>query len=157
MRIASLAVALVVAAFPTVSSAQEVQGVKADEQIIIKQVQTDRRAVIAQSLKLSDSESRVFWPIYDKYEADMKKVTDRRMAMLDQFAAKYDTLTDADADAMLKTRYQVDKDALAIKQKYAKQIQKALPSVKALRYVQVQDRIDVLLASELFSIVPLAR
>jgi hypothetical protein len=79
------------------------------------------------------------------------------MAMLDQFAAKYDTLTDADADAMLKTRYQIDKDALAIKQKYAKQIQKALPSVKALRYVQVQDRIDVLLASELFSIVPLAR
>jgi hypothetical protein len=157
MRIASLAVALAVAAFPTVSSAQEVQGVKADEQIIIKQLQTDRRGVIADNLKLSDSESRAFWPIYDKYEADMKKVTDRRMAMLDKYATEYDTLTDAQADELLKARYGIDKDALAIKQKYAKQIQKALPSVKALRYVQLQDRIDVLLASNMFAIIPLAR
>lgn len=157
MRIASLAVALAVAAFPTISSAQEVQGVKADEQIIIKQLQTDRRSVIADNLKLADSESRVFWPIYDKYEADMKKVTDRRLAMLDKYATEYDTLTDAQADELLKTRYQLDKEALAIKQKYAKQVQKALPSVKALRYVQLQDRIDVLLASNMFSIIPLAR
>ena len=155
MRIASLALALVVAASPLVSHAQE--GVKADEQIIIKQVQTDRRAVIAANLGLTEDESRAFWPIYDQYELEMKKVTDQRLAMLDQYAAKYDTLTDADADAMLNTRYKLDEQSTATKVKYAKQVQKALPSVKALRYVQLQDRIDNILAGELYSIIPLAQ
>src|SRR5512137_43737 len=115
MRIASLALALVVAASPLVSNAQ---GVKSDQQVVIKQVQTDRRAVLAANLKLTDEESRVFWPIYDKYELDMKKVTDQRLAMLDQYAAKYDTLTDADADVMLNTRYKLDEQAMKTKVKY---------------------------------------
>ena len=86
----------------------------------------------------------------------MKKVTDQRLAMLDQYAAKYDALTDADADAMLNTRYKLDEGPSRIKVKYAKKIQKALPSVKALRYVQVQDRIDNILAGEMYSMIPLA-
>ena len=155
MRIASLALALVVAASPLVSNAQ--QSVKADEQIIIKQVQTDRRAVIGATLKLTEAESRVFWPIYDQYELDMKKITDRRLALLDQYATKCDVLTDADADVMLNTRYKIDQDRTALKVKYAKKIQKALPSTKALRYVQVQDRIDNILAGEMLSMIPLAQ
>jgi hypothetical protein len=155
MRIASLALALVVAASPLVANAQ--QGVKTDEQIVIKQVQTDRRAVLTATLRLTEEESRVFWPIYDKYELEMKKVTDQRLAMLDQYAAKYDALTDADADVMLNTRSKLDEQAMKIRVKYAKQIQKALPSVKALRYVQVQDRIDNILAGEMFSLIPLAQ
>ena len=155
MRIASLALALVVAASPLVAHAQE--GIKADEQIIIKQVQTDRSAVLAATLKLTEEESRVFWPIYDQYELEMKKVTDQRLAMLDQYAAKYDALTDADADVMLNTRYKLDEQATKTRVKYAKKIQKALPSVKALRYVQVQDRIDNILAGEMYSMIPLAQ
>ena len=155
MRIASLALALVVAASPLVSNAQ--QSVKADEQIVIKQVQTDRRAILSANLGLTEEESRVFWPIYDQYELDMKKITDQRLAMLDQYAAKYDTLTDADADGLLKTRFKLDEQSTAIKVKYAKKIQKALPSTKALRYVQLQDRIDNVIAGELLSLIPMAQ
>jgi hypothetical protein len=155
MRIASLALALVVAASPLVSNAQ--QSVKADEQIVIKQVQTDRRAILGANLGLTEAESRVFWPIYDQYELEMKKVTDQRLAMLDQYAAKYETLTDADADGLLDTRYKLDEQATAIRVKYAKQVQKALPSVKALRYVQLQDRIDNIIAGELLSLIPMAQ
>ena len=155
MKIATVALALAIAASPLVAQSQD--GVKTDEQIIIKQVQADRRAVLAQSLNLTESESRAFWQIYDEYEAAMKKVTDRRMAMLDTYATKYDTLTDADADELLKTRMQLDREALELRQKYGKKIQKALPSKKALRYMQVQDRIDNMLAAQAYSIIPLAR
>ncbi len=106
MRIAPFAMALAIAASPLVATAQD--SIKVDEQIIIKQVQADRRAVYAQNMRLSDSESRAFWPIYDECELAMK-------------------------------------------------IQKALPSVKALRFVQLQDRIDNIVAAETFSIIPIAR
>jgi hypothetical protein len=156
MKFLALALALVLAVI-TVPYVAEAQGsVKADEQIIIKQLQADRRAVYAQNLGLTEAESTAFWPVYDEYEAAIKKVTDRRLELLDQYAARFDTLTNADADSMLATRMQLDRDQLAIKQKYAKKVQKVLPSVKALRYVQLQDRIDNLLAGEAYALIPLA-
>ena len=104
MKIASLAVALAVAAFPVLTHAQAApatQNVKADEQIILKQVMTDKRAVYAQNLQLTEAESHVFWPIYDEYEGKAKKLNDEFLALVDDYAAKFGAMTDADATAML--------------------------------------------------------
>ena len=152
-----LALALVLAAI-TVPYVAEAQGsVKADEQIIISQIQTDRRAVYAQNLELTEQESKAFWPIYDEFEGAMKKVTDARLELLNQYAEKYDALGEADAKQMLGRRLELDKQAFALRQKYAKKVQQVLPSVKALRYVQLQDRIDNILAGNMYSLIPLAR
>jgi hypothetical protein len=157
MRFLSLAfvIALGTVATPGLAVAQE--GVKADEQIIIKQIQTDRRAVYAQNLELTEQESKAFWPIYDEFEGAMKKITDARLELLNEYAEKYDALNDADAKQMLGRRLQLDQQAFALRQKYAKKVEKVLPSVKALRYVQLQDRIDNLLAGNMYSLIPLAR
>jgi hypothetical protein len=149
MRFASFALALAMLAAPHVALAQD--SVKADEQILIK------RAVYAQNLGLTDDESKAFWPIYDEYEAAMKKVTDARLELLDQYAARYDALTDADAKDMLATRNKLDTEAFTLRQKYAKKVQQAIPSVKALRYVQLQDRIDNVIAGNLYTLIPIAR
>ena len=157
MRFVSLALAIAVAAVATPGLAPAQEGVKADEQILIKQIQTDRRAVYAQNLELTEQESKAFWPIYDEFEGAMKKITDARLELLNEYAEKYDALNDADAKQMLGRRLQLDQQAFALRQKYAKKVQQALPSVKALRYVQLQDRIDNILAGNMYSLIPLAR
>ena len=157
MRFVSLALAVVVAAVATPGLAFAQEGVKADEQILIKQIQTDRRTIYAQNLELTEQESKAFWPIYDEFESASKKITDARLELLNQYAEKYDALTDADARQMLGRRMELDKQAFTLRQKYAKKVQQALPSVKALRYVQLQDRIDNLLAGNMYSLIPLAR
>jgi hypothetical protein len=157
MRLISLALAVVIAAAATPGLAFAQEGVKADEQILIKQIQTDRRAVYAMNLDLTEQESKAFWPIYDEFESASKKITDARLELLNQYAEKYDALTDADAKQMLGRRMELDQQAFALRQKYAKKVQQALPSVKALRYVQLQDRIDNLLAGNMYSLIPIAR
>ena len=157
MRFVPLAFAVVLATVASPELAQAQDSVKADEQIILRQIQTDRRAVYAMNLELTDQESKAFWPVYDEFEAAMKKVTDARLELLNQYAAKYDALNDADAKQMLGRRMQLDKEAFALRQKYAKKVQQVLPSVKALRYVQLQDRIDNILAGNMYSMIPLAR
>ena len=157
MRFVSLALAIAVAAVATPGLALAQESVKADEQIIIKQIQTDRRAVYAQNLQLTEQESKAFWPIYDEFEGAMKKITDARLELLNEYAEKYEALNDADAKQMLGRRLQLDQQAFALRQKYAKKVEKVLPSVKALRYVQLQDRIDNLLAGNMYSLIPLAR
>jgi hypothetical protein len=160
MKIASLAVALAVAACPVVIHAQAApatQSVKTDEQIILKQVMTDKRAVYAQNLQLTDAESRAFWPVYDEYESKAKKLNDEFLALVDDYAAKYGAMTDADATAMLKTKMRIEKDREALKQAYTKKVAKVLPPVKALRYAQIETRLDKMLRREVYGLIPLAQ
>lgn len=159
MRIFPLVAALAVAALPVVTYAQQPtgSGVKADEQIILKQVQTDKRAVYAQNLQLTDSESRAFWPIYDAYEAKTKKLDDQFLALVNDYASKYGSMTDADAKAMLATKMRIEKERMGLKQEYTGKVAKVLPPVKALRYAQIETRIENMIRRDVYGLIPLAQ
>jgi len=113
--------------------------------------------VYAANLGLTEEESAKFWPIYNEYEAKVKPLQDRLLANINTFAEKYDTLTDADAAAILKEKMAIEKEREALKQKYTKEMEKALPAKKALRYAQLETRIQILIARDLYSLLPLAR
>jgi Spy/CpxP family protein refolding chaperone len=157
MRIVPLALALAVTVFPLVSFAQEpTQGVAADEQVVLRQVMTDKRAVYAKNLGLTESESRAFWPVYDEYEAAAKKIDDRFLQNVDNFANKYDSLSEADAKAVLKEKMAIEKDRMALKQKYTAKVAKVLPPKKALRYAQIETRVETIIRSNVYTLIPLA-
>jgi len=156
MKFAPLALALMLVVAPQLSQAQDA-GLATDEQILLKQVMTDKKTIYAANLGLTESESAAFWPIYDEYEARQKKLADRFFANLNNFAEKYDTLTDADAAAMLKEKMAIEKEGAALKQKYTAKIAKVLPAKKALRYAQLETRIQNMLQRNVYSLIPLAR
>ncbi|MCM2311118.1 MAG: hypothetical protein NDI84_06900 [Steroidobacteraceae bacterium] len=152
--VSALALALATIAPPCIAVTGDDSSV--DQQIALKQLETDQRAVYALNLGLTDAESRAFWPIYDEYATTIKKVTDQRLQLLNEYAAKYQTLSDADAEAMLAKLWRSEQESLRIRRLYAKKVQEVLPAVKALRYVQLQARIDYALQGRVISLVPLA-
>jgi hypothetical protein len=156
MRFGPLAIALLVTAMSPLAQAQDA-GLATDEQILLKQVNTDKKAVYASNLGLTEAESAKFWPIYDEYEAKLKPMQDRLLANINRFAEGYDKLTDAEAAAILKEKMAIEKDREALKQKYTAKIAKELPPKKALRYAQLETRIQIALASDVYSMIPLAR
>ena len=150
-----LALALIVGATtPFVAGALETG--LTDEQILLKRVMDDKRSVYAASLALSDPESRAFWPIYDEYEAKVKTLDDRFLNLVNHFAAEYDTLSDAEAADMLKEKMDIEKERMALKQSYTRRIAKAIPPKKALRYAQVETRIENIVRRDVYSLIPLA-
>ena len=160
MRLSFLAVALVAVAYPLFASGQDesvqVQSIRADEQIILSQIMADKRSVYAQSLDLTDEESRAFWPVYDEYEAKVKKIDDRFIRLVNDYAAKYSAMTDADARQMLAAKMKLDRERMDLQQQYTKKIAKAVPAIKALRYAQVESRIDNELQRKVMLLVPIA-
>lgn len=155
MRIAHLAAALLLAIAPLAAHAQDL-GLATDEQILLKQVMTDKRTVYARNLGLSQAESRGFWPVYDEYEAKVKKLDDRLLALINEFASKYQALTDADAASMLKEKMAIEKERAALKQAYTKKVARVLPPRKALRYAQIETRIENMVRRDVYSLIPLA-
>lgn len=155
MRFAPLAIALLIAFIPLASPAQGLD-LATDEQILLKQVMTDKRATYTQYLGLTEAESEAFWPVYDEYEGRAKKLDDRFLALVNDFAAKYQALSDADATAMLKEKMALEKERAALKQTYTKKIAKLLPPVKALRYAQLETRIEMMVRRDIYPLLPLA-
>ena len=156
MKFGPLAIALLATALSPLAQAQDT-GLASDEQILLKEVNTDKKAVFAANLGLTEEESAKFWTIYDEYEARVKPLQDRLLANINNFAAKYDTLSDEDAAAILEEKMAIEKDREALKQKYTAKIAKVLPPKKALRYAQLETRIQNLLARNIYSLIPLAR
>ncbi len=155
MKFGPLAVALCVTALPVLAQAQDA-GLATDEQILLKQVMTDRKAVYANNLKLTEAESAKFWPIYDAYEAEVKKVNDRFLANLNRFVENYDTLSENDAAEVLKEKMAIEKERETLKQDYTRKVAKVLPPNKALRYAQIETRLDNMLRRDVYSLIPLA-
>lgn len=155
MKFGPLAVALCVTALPVLGQAQDA-GLASDEQILLKQVMTDRKTVYANNLKLTEAESATFWPIYDDYEAKVKKINDRFLANLNRFVENYDTLSESDAAEVLAEKMAIEKERDALKQEYTQKVAKVLPPTKALRYAQIETRLDNMIRRDVYSLIPLA-
>jgi Spy/CpxP family protein refolding chaperone len=161
MRISSLAVALVAIACPLLASAQDesvqAQRIRADEQIILSQIMTEKHEIVLKTLALDDAQVQAFTPIYDKYQVERKKLFDRAADLLDLYASNYESMTDDAAKKILKDWFSLQDDEVALTRKYAKQFEKVLPPAKVVRFVQIENKLDTLLKLKAVANIPLAR
>lgn len=128
-----------------------------DAQILISQIQTDKRTVVLQGMNLTDEEVRAFTPIYDEYQKDRKVLFERAGDMLNKYASNYDTMTDDAAKDILKDFFKIKADRQKLLQQYSKRMAKAMPPAKVLRWVQIENKLDALLDVQAARIVPLTK
>jgi hypothetical protein len=131
--------------------------VRDDTELLISQIQTDKRAVVLTAMEMTDDQVRAFTPIYDKYQADMKKLSERAVEMLNKFAANYGSMTDEAAKDILKEWLELRDERNAITKKYAKEMGRALPPTKVLQWVQIENKLNALLDVQAASVIPVAR
>ena len=64
-------------------------------------VEAERRAMIATNLELGDEHRDAFWPLYLEYRLAVSKITDEKVVFYERFFSSYETLSDAEALALL--------------------------------------------------------
>jgi hypothetical protein len=126
-------------------------------EVLISQIQSDKRAVVLAALQLDDAQVAAFMPIYDDYQGEMKDLFARASEIINKFAANYASMTDDAAKDIMKDFFSVRDDRNALMKKYAKRMERALPATKVLQWVQVENKLNALLDVEAAGIVPLAR
>jgi Spy/CpxP family protein refolding chaperone len=128
-----------------------------EAQVLISQIQTDKRAIVLRTLELTDAQVAAFTPIYDQYQAEMKVLFERGAANLDKFAANFGSMTDDAASAILKDAFKIRDDRNAVMRKYAKKLDKVLPSTKVLQWAQVENKLNTLLDMQAAVSIPIAQ
>jgi hypothetical protein len=138
------------------ASAQTVNTVD-DTQVLISQIQTDKRAIVLKTLELTDAQVEKFVPIYDQYQAEMKVLFERGAANLDKFAANFGSMTDDAAGEILKEALKIRDDRNALMRKYVKKFDKVLPTTKVLQWAQVENKLNTLLDMQAAVVIPIAQ
>jgi len=151
-RIVIMSVCLVALALATPAFAQS------GELALSRQViQTERQALVTSAMELTEEEGKVFWPLYREYREAIAKVGDRSQALIVDYAAKYATLTDVDAQAMVTEMVAIDQEALNVRKDYVKKFGKILPAKRVARFFQIENKMDAIIKAELVQDIPLAR
>lgn len=141
----------------TVPSTAQTTNAKDDVELLISQIQTDKRAIVLRTLELNDAQVAAFTPIYDAYQAEMKVLMERSSAMLDKFAANFGSMTDEAAKEILKEAFKIRDDRNATMRKYAKKLERELPAVKVLQWVQIENKLNTLLDVQAAAVIPIAQ
>jgi hypothetical protein len=143
-------------AFANVGMAQD-NGPNLDSYIesLRADLRADKVAIITQTMNFTDQEAKVFWPVYRKYEADLAKVNDQRVALIKSYAQKFPSISDADAKTMITQSLDFESSRVDLKKKYAKEFQKAgLSSLTTAKFFQLEHRLDLLVDIQIAADLP---
>lgn len=117
-------------------------------------MRADKVAIVTEAMNLTPAEGEKFWPVYRQYEAEVVKLNDKRIAILKDYAAKYITMTDAEAKQAAERFFDWETSRTQLRKNYFTRFAKATSSLTAAKFFQIEHRIDLLVDLELASEVP---
>jgi hypothetical protein len=118
--------------------------------------QAQRQDLVTEAMQLTSQESTAFWPIYRDYRGEFTKLNDRVVKLITDYAAGYTTLSDSQSKTLLRDFLTLQADAVTLRKKYEPRFSKALPPLKALRFYQIENKLDTVLNLSFVVHVPLA-
>ena len=128
-----------------------------EQQVFLAQVQTRERAIVFEALELDDQQVAAFTPLFDEFQAQNKKVMDRAIALIETFAASYESMNEDAAERLLKDWFELKSDEDRLIRDYSRKVGKVLPPSKVLRFVQIENRMSTELRLEALRSIPLAK
>lgn len=150
-------VAILAFATLALASTSLAQTVQDDVELIRSVVQTERKAVVAKNMELSEAESEAFWPVYNEYEQAMRKVNDKRVELIRKLAAEYQTLTDEQAEALLQESFDFQNERVKVRRNFRKKFGKVLAGKRVARFYQIDGKIDAIIDFDIARTIPLVR
>jgi hypothetical protein len=115
----------------------------------------EKKAIVAEAMILADLESGTFWEMYNEYNAELYKVHTKRVNIIKDFAANYESMSDAKADELWTNSMAYQAELLKLNKAYYKKFKKIVPAGKAALYFQLENKIASLINAELALEIPL--
>jgi hypothetical protein len=126
-------------------------------ELLGRDIRSIKKQLIAANLTLTDSEATKFWPVYEQYSEDTGKINDARTAIIKEYSEEYGTLTDDQADNLIRRWLDTDIEQGKLRQRYLPIFRKVLPGKKAATFFQLDRRISMMVDVQLTSQLPLAQ
>jgi hypothetical protein len=126
-------------------------------QLVREKIQTDKKLFIAQNMNLTESEAKVFWPVYENYQKDLAKLVDKTVKLVENYAANYQTMTEEAAKELINGYLAIEGERVTLMKSFLPKFRKVLPEKKVARYYQLENKIDAVVNYGLARQIPLVK
>ena len=126
-------------------------------ELLRSDVQAQKVAILTQVMEFTEAEDKAFWPIYREYDAEMAKLGDERVALIGEYANNYSAMTDAIAGKLAATALDLEARRQAVKGKYYDRVKAVLSPKTALRFLQVEHQLLLIIDLQISASLPIVK
>jgi len=116
-------------------------------------LKAEKATIIVNNMHFTEAEKDAFWPVYQKYQKELSKLGDERVALIKDYAAHLGTIDDAKAKELTARAMALEEQRLQLVKKYIDEFGKVLPAKQVARFfqleMQMQRMVDIQVAAEL--------
>jgi hypothetical protein len=151
--LAASAVSGMFAVMPSPAGSAEERDASSDIELLRADIRAKKMQLIADRMQFTREEADIFWPLYRKYEVESAAINDKKIAVMKDYKASYESLSDAGAKDLARRVFEVDQMALDLRKKAFEEIAGALSPKTAARFLQLERRLQQLVDVQLASSV----
>jgi hypothetical protein len=127
---------------------------EANLDVLLDAIRSNRKALVAVNLNLTDDEAAKFWPVYDRYQKEINALGDRLVGVIQDYSKNFGDLSDDKAAKLVDDYLAVEADRVKVKRTYLEEFGKALPGRKVARFYQIENKMDAVIRYDLAAAIP---
>mgnify|MGYP003497461874 CR=1 FL=1 len=120
-----------------------------------ERIRNDRKGLVAQNLPLTESESKAFWPVYERCHVSIEAAHRKANRVVVDYVSAEGQMTDAHARQIIRDALEAEADATRARKSCFDRVAKVLPGKKAARYFQIENKIAALARFDVAVTLPL--
>jgi len=125
--------------------------------LLRKDLRSQRKQLVAANLQLTDTEAAKFWPVYDRYTAELISINDRKFGLIQEYADNWGKLTNEQSLSFIRQWLDLDIEVAQLRQKYVPIVNKILEGKKTATFFQLDRRIAMMIEVQVSSQMPLVQ
>ena len=150
-KIGMICLALAIGGFQLVTA----QDTAMNEMTIIQeQWGMAKKEVVGAYMELDAAKSAAFWPVYDSYATERKKLGKERFAIIEDYASAYDNINDEQAINLTSRAFKNNIAIEKLQLKYYKKMRKVVSAVEATKFMQLEKYLEAVIQLEMRESIP---
>lgn len=117
-------------------------------------LRAERTAMVEEEMQFTPQEAAVFWPVYRKYENEIRKLNDQRIELIHTYADNYTNITDDIAEQLAKKSLELDIKEAYLRKQYFREFNHVLPATRAAKFFQLDNFINLVVKTQIAEELP---
>jgi hypothetical protein len=114
----------------------------------------EKKVIVADFVQPKEANKVAFWEVYDQYEVERKALGKERIMLIDDFAAKWEKMTNEEADAFMKKVIALAKKQDKLVNTYFMKVKKVTSPITAMRFYQLEAYLLSAIRVEILDAIP---
>jgi hypothetical protein len=127
----------------------------ADMAALLAELETNRRAIVAENMNLPENQAAAFWSVYDEYRIAMGELEKEGLMLLREFHEHFEEVTDERANQIMAAYFSREAKELQVREKFVPRFNEALSAKQTLRLYQIENKLEAIIQADISSVTPL--